>query len=67
MSTGSGALTMCPAVRAYDPDQCGQDSDAKEDSTYNIVEYNRDMAHRNSARRSTAQPSARHINIKTFS
>eukprot|EP00959_Pyramimonas_sp_CCMP1952_P082182 1717120-Pyramimonas_sp.AAC.1 len=46
------------AARAYAPDQFGQDSDAMEDSIHEAVERNRGMAHRSSARRSTAQPSA---------
>eukprot|EP00959_Pyramimonas_sp_CCMP1952_P423722 8875863-Pyramimonas_sp.AAC.1 len=31
------------------------------------IEHNRGMAHRSSARRSTAQPSAHHINLDTLS
>eukprot|EP00959_Pyramimonas_sp_CCMP1952_P326426 6832947-Pyramimonas_sp.AAC.1 len=53
-----GQLLCARAARAQDPDQFGQDTDAKKDSIHNAIEHNRGMAPRKSARRSTAQPSA---------
>eukprot|EP00959_Pyramimonas_sp_CCMP1952_P223431 4671178-Pyramimonas_sp.AAC.1 len=53
-----GQLLSAQAARACDSDQFGQDLDAKEDSIHNAIKHNRGMTHRNSARRSTAQPSA---------
>ena len=61
-----GQLLCVQEARASDPDQFGQDSDAKEDSIHEAIEHNRGMAHRNSARCSTAQPSAGYIKIDAF-
>eukprot|EP00959_Pyramimonas_sp_CCMP1952_P374331 7839621-Pyramimonas_sp.AAC.1 len=44
-----GQLLCAQAARAYDPDQFGQDSDAKEDSIQNAIGRNLGIAHRNSA------------------
>eukprot|EP00959_Pyramimonas_sp_CCMP1952_P224499 4694258-Pyramimonas_sp.AAC.1 len=58
-----GQLLCAQAARASDPDQFGQDSDAKEDSIHTAIEHNRGMAHRNSVRCGTAQPLSRYIKI----
>eukprot|EP00959_Pyramimonas_sp_CCMP1952_P244154 5103921-Pyramimonas_sp.AAC.1 len=61
-----GRSTARPADMSHCQFALGQD--AKEDSIHNAIEYDRGMARRNSARRSTAQPSARHyIKADTFS
>ena len=62
-----GQLLCVQAARAQDPDQFGQDSDAKEDSIHDAIEHNRGITHRNSARCSTGQPSARYIKFDTIS
>eukprot|EP00959_Pyramimonas_sp_CCMP1952_P045316 946588-Pyramimonas_sp.AAC.1 len=54
-----GQLLCARAARASVSDQFGQDSDTKEDSIHYAIRHNLGTTHCNSARRSTAQPSAR--------
>eukprot|EP00959_Pyramimonas_sp_CCMP1952_P007273 152693-Pyramimonas_sp.AAC.1 len=62
-----GSSYVLRQLELGDPDQIGQDSDAKEDSIHNAFEHNRGMVHRNSSRRSTAHLSTRFTRIDTLS